>query len=422
MYKLINLARLEETLRTVPGWIELLLVLACFIVAWIIDRHIRRRREAVHAPILLASSMVRFSMPLVALVLLLVGRTIWRQYAPSLFFEVGVILAVALAVIRMIVYVLRRIFSNADWLRTGELTIGFVIWALVALHVLGITPEIAHDLDNVRVPIGRDGVSVLEIIQAALGVIVTLTVTLWLSGLLESRLMKSTHLGLSQRALIAKFVRAVLLVIGVLVGFQMSGFDLTLLSVFGGALGVGIGLGLQRLASNFIAGFVILLDRSVRLGDLVTVDKRYGVVTEVSSRYVVVKGLDQVEALIPNDTLITTTVLNHSLSNRESQVTVQVQVAYGTDVERALEVLVEIGAAHPRGLKDPGRTAGASVLALGPAGINLEMSLWIRDAETGVGGLRSDLFRTILKRFADEGIRIPYTAPAQPALSPPSAA
>lgn len=417
MYKLISITRLEQTLRTVPGWIELLLVVGCFLVAWVIDRQIRRHREKVHAPILLASSMVRFSMPLVALLLLLLGRTLWRQYAPSFFFDVGVVLAVALAVIRMLVYVLRQIVPRAEWLRTSEITIGFVIWVLVALHVLGITPEIARDLDEVRVPIGRTGVSVLEIIKAALGVIVTLTVTLWLSGLIENRLMK-THLGPSQRALISKFIRAVLLVIGILVGFQMTGFDLTLLSVFGGALGVGIGLGLQKLASNFIAGFVILLDRSVRLGDLVTIDGRYGLVTEVTSRYVVVKGLDQIEALIPNETLVTTTVLNHSLSNRDSQVTVQVPVAFGTDVERALAILIEIGNAHQRSLRDPGRTAGASVLGVTTLGVNLEMGVWIRDAETGAGSLKSDLYRSILKRFAAEGIRIPYNAPAQTVLSP----
>ena len=127
----------------------------------------------------------------------------------------------------------------------------------------------------------------------------------------------ATTLDSSVRAVLAKFLRALLLVVGMLVALQAVGIDLTLLTVFGGALGVGIGLGLQKLASNYIAGFTILLDRSIRLGDMITVDNRFGVVAKVTSRYVVVRSLDGIEAIVPNETLVTTTVLNHSYATRE---------------------------------------------------------------------------------------------------------
>ena len=126
---------------------------------------------------------------------------------------------------------------------------------------------------------------------------------------------------------ISKVVRALLLAFGVLIALQAVGIDLTLLTVFGGALGVGIGLGLQKLASNYIAGFTILLDRSIRLGDVITVDNRFGVVAKLTSRYVIVRSLDGVEAVVPNETLVTTTVLNHSYTNREVRVGLTVQVS-----------------------------------------------------------------------------------------------
>ena len=139
-----------------------------------------------------------------------------------------------------------------------------------------------------------------------------MVVTLWISGLIEHRLALATQLDANLRVVLSKAISAVLIVVGILIALQQIGFDLTLLTVFGGALGVGIGLGLQKLASNYIAGFVILLDRSIRLGDLITVDNRMGVVTKVSSRYVVVRSGDGIEVIVPNETLVTTTVLNHT--------------------------------------------------------------------------------------------------------------
>ena len=189
-------------------------------------------------------------------------------------------------------------------------------------------------------------------------VILTLIVTLWLSGLIEQRLISATSFDTNTKAVLAKFVRALLLVVGLLVALQSIGFDLTLLAVFGGALAVGVGLGLQKLAANYIAGFTILLDRSIRLGDMITVDGRYGVVSRVTSRYVVLKSLDGVEAIVPNETLITTTVLNHSYTAPEVRIGIPMQVAYDTDIELALKLMVDATQAEPRVMSDA-QPAGA---------------------------------------------------------------
>jgi small-conductance mechanosensitive channel len=196
--------------------------------------------------------------------------------------------------------------------------------------------------------------------------------------------------------------------IGMLIALSMVGIDLTVLSVFGGALGVGIGLGLQKVASNYIAGFTILLDRSIRVGDMITVDNRFGVVSKVTARYVVVRSLDGVEAIVPNETLVTTTVLNHSYSSREIKVGVPVQISYDSDVDLAARLMKEAALAEPRTLRTATTTPAVLVLGFADNGINLELAVWINDPENGQGNLRSDLNISIWRAFQAHGIKLPY--------------
>jgi len=265
-------------------------------------------------------------------------------------------------------------------------------------------PNMVKAYVTYEIPIGKGHVSLFSVLAALLVVAFTLIVTLWLSGMLEQRLGKATQLDVNLRVVLAKFVRAILLVVGVLFALQAIGFDLTLLSVFGGALGVGIGLGLQKLASNYIAGFTILLDRSIRLGDMVTVDGRHGVVSKVTSRYVVVRSLDGVEAIVPNETLVTTTVLNHSYTNRNTRLAVQVQVSYDSDIDAALALMASIARETPRVLAEPG--PAAFLASIGDNGANLELGAWINDPEQGQLALKSTLNRAILKAFAAHDIRL----------------
>jgi len=349
---------------------------------------------------------VRVAFPLMALVLVLAAGFVFRRYAgPPFFLAIVAPMLIALATIRMIVYGIRRLFRNEGWVPASERAIAFGIWGLVVLYFLGLMPEIASTLDNVNLPIGKSEVSVLSILTALAVVIFTLIVTLWLSGLIEQRLGRATHLDVNMRVVLAKFVRAVLLAVGGLIALRAVGFDLTLLSVFGGALGVGIGLGLQKLASNYIAGFTILLDRSIRLGDMITVDGRFGSVSKVTSRYVVVRSLDGIEAIVPNETLVTTTVLNHSYPTRDVRMAVQLQIASDSDVEKALALMEEIARGTPRVLGPP-NAPGAFLASIGDNGLNLELGMWIADPQNGQLPLRSVVNRAILKAFADNGIRL----------------
>ena len=420
----IDFNNIGLALATPRGWADLGLVFACLGVAWVVNRRAKAARAERAEPLRIDGGVARVVFPLTALVLTLIATAAFRRYvAPPFFLAIAAPLLIALATIRMLVYGLRRLFKEQSWLPTSERAIALAIFALVVLYFLGLLPEIGNALDDIQIPLGKTRISLLSIGTAVLVVVFTLIVTLWISGLIEQRLSRATQFDANLRVVFAKFVRAVLLVVGVLIALQAIGFDLTLLSVFGGALGVGIGLGLQKLASNYIAGFTILMDRSIRLGDMVTVDGRYGSVSKVTSRYVVVRSLDGVEAIVPNETLVTTTVLNHSYSTRNVRLAVQVQISYDSDVDRALALMEEAGRSHDRVLKAPDAPA-AFLASFGDNGIVLELGVWIGDPERGQLNLKSALNREILKAFGENDIRLPFpqrdvriiSAPAQPGL------
>ena len=404
----IDFGRVESALATPAGWIELGLAFLCFAVGWAVDRRFSITREGAPEVVRLGLGGVnRLIFPLVSLVLVVGATAFFAHFHPVFFLAAALPLVIALGLIRLLVYALRGIFGDAPWMKTSERAISFSIWVFVILYFLGILQDVRAQLEAMQIPIGRGHVSVLELGRGILVVIITIAAALWLSGLVDSRLIRTGAIDMNLRVVLSKSVRAVLLVIGVLFALQAVGFDLTLLSVFGGALGVGIGLGLQKLASNYIAGFTILLDRSVRMGDMITVDGRHGIVTSVTSRYVVVRSLDGVEAIVPNETLVTTTVLNHSYTSKNARVALTLQISYDSDIELALKIMTDAANAHERVLKTP-TPPGAFVVRFAENGIDLELGFWVGDPENGLGELRSAIYRAIFRAFKQHGIRIPF--------------
>jgi len=192
----------------------------------------------------------------------------------------------------------------------------------------------------------------------------------------------------------------------VLIALPLVGIDLTVLSVFGGALGVGIGLGLQKIAANYISGFIMLLDRSVSPGALITVDGRFGAVTRLTGRYIVLRSLDGTEAIIPNETVVSSTVINHTYSSQAVRVDIPIQVSYQSDVELALRLMSEAARRHARASKQPPPVA--LLKQFGESGIDLELYVWIADPEAGTANLRSDLYLDLWRAFREHGIAIPF--------------
>jgi small-conductance mechanosensitive channel len=230
--------------------------------------------------------------------------------------------------------------------------------------------------------------------------------TMWLGRVIENKIMVTESLDMNLRVVMSKLIRASLIVLGVLIALPLAGIDITVLSVFGGALGIGIGFGLQKIASNYVSGFIILLDRSIHPGDVLTVDGRFGKVSKLTTRYMVLQSNDGTEAIIPNETLVSSTVINHSYSNRQIRISIPVQVSYQTDLERAMEIMKQAAIQHARVLADP--ETKVYLKSFGDNGIDLELGVWISDPEEGQLNLRSDINMAIWQQFKQAGIEIPY--------------
>lgn len=391
-------------------------IAACVAVAWTIGAVLRPRlRHAADAAraegeqealFFGAQGLLRVLVPLAAWVLLVIGRLILHRYQAVNLLNVAIPLSSSLVIVRVAVYVLRNISPSGGWVRNSERAIAWTMWIGVALHLTGLLPEIRAFLDEIALDVGSHRVSVLNVIEGSISVAVTLVGALWAGRLVEGRLMGLKHLDVNLRVVFSKLARTALLVFAVLLALPLVGIDVTVLSVFGGALGVGLGFGLQKIAANYISGFAILLDRSIRMGDLVTVDGRYGKVARLTARYVVVREFDGTEALIPNESVITSTVLNHSYSDQSVRVDLSVQVAYGTNLRQALDALVAIATEHPRVQKDP--PPAAMVRNFGESGIDLDLLVWIQDPEAGRANLRSELNLRIAEVFRERGFEIPF--------------
>jgi small-conductance mechanosensitive channel len=380
----------------------------CVAAAWWLARLLQWRApdDSVEALKRGAAAFRRVVFPLLTMLLLVGGRAVLGLWYNTNLLSVAIPLFAALAGIRFAAYLLRLGFASGSWLDTFERSIATLVWVALAMHLTGVLPEIVSWLSEVELTAGTHHLSLWTLLSAAFWIGVTLLLAMWAGAALEVRLMRAASLHSSLRVVFARLGKAALLIAAVLVVLPLIGVDLTVLSVFGGALGVGLGLGLQKIASNYLSGFIILLDRSIRLGDMITADSHYGEVTRITTRYVVVRSLTGVEAIIPNDTLVTTTVLNHSYSDRSVRLAVRVQVAYRTEMAGVLSLLVEIARRHPRVLKDPEPTA--QVVQLGDSGVDLELGFWIKDPERGSQNVRSEISVDLLAEFGSRGIEIPY--------------
>lgn len=383
-------------------------LLACMLAAWALSRLARVTTSADQSTAVRfgAGGFNRIIFPLVVVGLLFGARAVLSRWGHAHLLSAAIPVFGSLAGIRFVVYLLRVAFAPGGALALWERGIAAVIWAVAVLYLTGLLPEIQAFLEGIHLSIGKQKFTLMLAFESLFWLMLTLLLALWVGSLLESRLLRAEGLHSSLRVVLARLGKTVLLVAAILVVLPVMGIDLTVLSVFGGALGVGLGFGLQKIASNYVSGFIILLDRSIRLGDWITADNHYGEVKKITTRYTVVRSLAGVEAIIPNDTLITTTVLNNTYADKQLRLTVRVSVAYGTDVAAVLALLAEIAGRHPRVLEDP--PPNALIVGLGDNGIELESGFWIEDPEKGRQNVCSDISLAILAEFGVRKIEIPF--------------
>jgi small-conductance mechanosensitive channel len=395
-------------------------LLFCLALAWGLARQVRSRlpAEELHLRVvrLGVQSFSRALWPLLALLLILIAKPILGYWQNTNLLRFAIPLVGSFALIRFAFHVMRRVFARGG--RAGSFLLMFekafatVVWFGVALYITGLWPDVLQYLDDTTIPLGRNKTSVLVALQALLSVGVTLLVALWIGAIMEERLMQLDTMHSSLRVVMARFGRACLVLIAVLVSLSMVGIDLTVLSVFGGAFGVGIGLGLQKIVSSYFSGFVILLERSLAIGDTVTVDKYSGQVTRINTRYTILRGVDGAEAVIPNEMLVNNAVQNYSLTDRRIRLSSLILIAYQADIDPILRLVEDAVAKVPRVCRDPAPQALLVRFAL--EGMELEISFWMSDPENGRANLLSEVNRTVWRTVQSQAVQVPYLKNAPP--------
>lgn len=401
-------SEIASDLQGAAAYWQLGVIATSLLLAWSINRlvHLNAVQTDSETWQLGIGGLKRVLFPLTSLAFVHIGKLILHHWQHTSLLTLASTLLVAMALIRLAVHTLRYIFSPSAWLKKTENAISGVVWVLVALHFVGFLPEVMRSLDEISFTVGKTRYSVLLMLQALITVVVTVVIALWLSRLLENRVMRAERINMNLRVVLTKLLRVLLTLVGVLAALSAIGFDITLLSVFGGALGVGLGFGLQKIASNYVSGFIILLDESVHLGDVMTIDNHYGIVSQIRSRYLVLRKLDGTEVVIPNETLISSAVINHSFTDRKARISLPVQISYESGLEQAMGLMRDVALHHPRILKDP--EPDVQILGFGANGIDLQLVLWIPDPEEGSSSLKSALYLEIWRAFQKHNISIPY--------------
>ncbi|MGN1149618.1 MAG: mechanosensitive ion channel family protein [Sutterella sp.] len=285
--------------------------------------------------------------------------------------------------------------------------VSITFWVLAVLQFFGILSDVVAYLDSTVIPIGGGRMTVWMLFVAVVSVLLTLGVANWLAAIVHQFVEGLENLSANIKVVLNRVVTVVFMILAVIIALGTVGIDLTILSVFGGALGVGLGFGLQKIASNYISGFIILLDKAVKIGDLVTVGGFRGRVTEINTRFTVVRSNDGIENIVPNESFVTSAVLNHSYTEEAAVQYVDISVAYDADVERALAIMLEEGM-RERPRIDTSRRGWAYLDKFGDSGIDLRLGFWIKDPANGTAGLKTQIALAILRRFNEEKIEVPY--------------
>ncbi|GAB4204256.1 MAG: mechanosensitive ion channel [Tibeticola sp.] len=388
--------------------LEIGVLVVCALLAWALVRMASRRLVPPATSVWFGRrGLDGVLFPAVWLLSALLTHALLAQAFKPAVFPLALAALGALVVIRIGVKVLQLAFGSSPLVHALERSISWMAWLAMVLWVSGLLPAVLDELDQIRWKVGASQISLRSLIEGGLTAGAVLLVALWISSAIESRLLRgAVGSDLSLRKAASNALRALLMFIGVLLALSSVGIDLTALSVLGGAIGVGVGFGLQKLAANYVSGFVILAERSLRIGDTIRVDNFEGRVTDVRARYTVIRSLGGRESVVPNEMLITNRVENLTLADPQVWQTTVISVGYDSDVDLVVRLLVEAALSQPRVLRDPAPSAALS--NFGNDGLEFTLGYWIGDPENGQLNLRSAINMAILAALRANRIDIPY--------------
>lgn len=385
---------------------ELLLLAAALALAWLISRQAGRGLSG-DSILFGRHTLDGLLFPVLSLLFSFIARLLWQHsHHQALLLSVALPVLLALVVIRFAARVLRAAFPSSRAMQVLERGLSWLAWLMVMLWIVGLLPSVLDELDAVQLSLGKAHISLRTLLEGLLSSALVLVLSLWLSATIERRILDRTVEDLSIRKVLTNTLRAFLLFMGLMLALSAVGVDLTALSVLGGALGVGLGLGLQKLAANYVSGFVILLERSLRIGDTVKVDDFEGVVTDIKTRYTLIRAMSGRESVVPNELIITQRVENLSLADPRLLLTSLFTVGYDVDIDQVRAIAREAALSCERVLADPAPVAHLQSLAAD--GLEFCLCYWIQDPQNGQLPVRSQVHMALLRGLRAAAIDIPY--------------
>jgi small-conductance mechanosensitive channel len=286
-----------------------------------------------------------------------------------------------------------------------------LVWIGFALHITGLLVPLLDILRDITFPVGGSTISLLQVVQAILVFSIMITLALWFGATIERQVMRTQSLDNNAKAIAIKLLKGSVLFFAVILTLPMVGIDSTFLSVLGGTLGVGLGFGLQKIASNYVSGFIILADRSVRLGDIITIDGKQGEVLKLEARCTTLKGGDGTLYVLPNETFMTQSLINHTQGGGGLYRTAKLQVLYGTDFAKVKALVEGVTKKQPQIMPVP--EPALQLTQLGPHGLELLLEYWISDAKLPENQIRSQLLTGIYSTLSESGIQMVVVDPVR---------
>lgn len=408
-----SLEQYLASLYTIGLWVELTLLILVALASAIIKKYWTKRfmsddENIIQRRNLTLNSINRIIFPLSMMILVILARTVMHSIfsleTPLL--NIAVPLLFSMGLIRLVVYMLRKGFSPGPRVKAMENIIVTTVWLGVALHLLGWLAPMQQHMDSLAFTLGETRFSLWSAVKLFFSLGVLMIAALWISRNIETQLKNNHHLSPGMRVGLAKIIHFLLVITAGLITLNIVGLNLTALHVFSGALGVGLGFGLQKIASNFVSGFILIFDRSIKPGDVISIDETIGWIQEMRARYVVMKNREGVDTLIPNESLITSQVINWSYEDPNVRLKIPVQVSYEDDPEQAMDLILSVAKKTPRVLSKP--APAVRLMSFGDNGIDLELRVWINDPQQGVANIRSEINVGIWRIFKEYGITIPY--------------
>jgi len=382
------------------------IVVFAWLTAWVMGRH--SQSESV----LFGKQVIDgLLFPLLALLLTYLVQMLLSKQQPVILLKLAVPVLLSLALIRLCARVLMAVFPRSPAALLTERLVSWLAWGVAVLWITDLLPLVATEMAQIHLNFGRVKIDLRTLFEGMLSSGLVLVLSLWLSAAIEHRVLSQTVSDLSMRKVAANVLRAVFLLLGLLLALSAVGVDLTALSVLGGALGVGLGLGLQKLAANYVSGFVVLVERSVRIGDHIRVDGVEGQVSDIKTRYTLVRDANGRESIIPNELLITQRVDNFSLSDSAVSLQTQMTVALENNVQEVQALLLNALNTLPDVNADP--PAQVHFSRFSADGLEFTLQFWVADRLLSRMAVLSSVHAAVWAALQAAQVSLPMAKPIQ---------